>query len=375
MPIKVCVITSVHPRFDTRIFNKECLSLVRSGYDVSLIVADGLGDEEVNNLRILDVGLCNNSRVLRMSVVVWRTFKKTLEIDPEIIHLHDPELMWMIPFLRLLGKKVIFDMHEDLVKQMASKAWIVPFFRKPVAYITGVACRLFLSNVSVVFAETSYAKSYPWINRTVDLLNMPLVNRECKSLSKRFNHNRISVGYIGRVSELRGSLDTVRALNLLNDRGVDAHWECVGQVSPSGHKKEMLDIAKPDVVSNIIFHGRMSSVEGLDIISSCDIGLALLHPIPNYLESYPTKMFEYMMLGIPVIASNFPLYRKIIENVSCGIVVDPQNSEEIANAIKWLMDHPDDAVLMGQNGMKAVSTKYNWVFEEQKLLVLYKGLI
>jgi len=112
----------------------------------------------------------------------------------------------------------------------------------------------------------------------------------------------------------------------------------------------------------------MPAYEGWPIIAQCHVGLAVLHPIPNYVESYPTKTFEYMAMGLPVIASNFPLYREIVEGAECGICVDPLNPEEIAGAIRWIIDHPAEAEQMGKNGHRAVEERYNWGKEEKKLL-------
>ena len=110
------------------------------------------------------------------------------------------------------------------------------------------------------------------------------------------------------------------------------------------------------------------------VLAKSRAGLVTLHPIINYIDALPVKMFEYMAAGIPVIASNFPLWREIIEGNKCGLCVDPMNSKEIGKAIKYLKDNPKEAEDMGKNGRKAVEDKYNWPLEEKKLLDLYKRL-
>ncbi len=104
-------------------------------------------------------------------------------------------------------------------------------------------------------------------------------------------------------------------------------------------------------------------------------GLVTLHPIINYIDALPVKMFEYMVAGIPVIASNFPLWRGIIEGNQCGLCVDPLNPSEIAKAIDYILTHPAEAQRMGENGLRAVKEKYNWDIEEKKLLALYGQLL
>ncbi len=97
--------------------------------------------------------------------------------------------------------------------------------------------------------------------------------------------------------------------------------------------------------------------------------------MPNHVDAQPNKMFEYMSAGIPVIASDFPLWREIIEGCGCGICVDPLDPKKIAEAIDYLVDNPEIARRMGENGRKAVYDRYNWDVEEKKLLALYDSLL
>jgi glycosyltransferase involved in cell wall biosynthesis len=111
------------------------------------------------------------------------------------------------------------------------------------------------------------------------------------------------------------------------------------------------------------------------LLSTSTAGLVLFLPEPNHIESQPNKMFEYMSASIPVIASNFSLWRSIIEKNNCGICVDPMDSHEIAEAIDFLTWNPEDAKQMGKNGQAAIKRIYNWGIEEKKLLRLYENLI
>jgi glycosyltransferase involved in cell wall biosynthesis len=126
---------------------------------------------------------------------------------------------------------------------------------------------------------------------------------------------------------------------------------------------------------SVKFLGYLNREDVNKILSESKVGLVTLHPIPNYLESLPVKMFEYMSAGIPVVASDFPLWKEIIEGNKCGICVDPLNPKEIAKAVNYIIDNPKEAQKMGENGKKAVENKYNWKIEEKKLLNLYKGIL
>ena len=99
-------------------------------------------------------------------------------------------------------------------------------------------------------------------------------------------------------------------------------------------------------------------------------------PISNYLQSYSTKVFEYMALGVPFVISDFPIYRDIISNAGeCGILVDPLDQHAIANSVQYLLTHPDEAAEMGRTGRMAIERIYNWQPEKEKLLWLYARLL
>jgi glycosyltransferase involved in cell wall biosynthesis len=120
---------------------------------------------------------------------------------------------------------------------------------------------------------------------------------------------------------------------------------------------------------------RLVPDEAWRMTARCHVGLAVLRGIPNNYAIEPTKLFEYMGLGMPLIASNYPTYRAVVEGTSCGLCVDPDAPAEIADAIEWIMDHPTQAAEMGRRGREAVIREFNWERESRKLLRLYEQLI
>lgn len=138
-------------------------------------------------------------------------------------------------------------------------------------------------------------------------------------------------------------------------------------------QKYVLEITKTN--QNIKYLGFLERKDIKEIFSISMAGLVILLPVENYFYSQPVKLFEYMLAGLPVVASNFPLWKEIIEKNNCGICVDPLNIEEIAKAIQFLINNPYEAKKMGENGRKLVIEKYNWQSESQKLIELYKQLL
>ena len=103
-------------------------------------------------------------------------------------------------------------------------------------------------------------------------------------------------------------------------------------------------------------------------------GLAIFPPSPHYIYKELTKFFEYMMSGIPIVCSNFPVWRQLVEGNECGRCVNPENPEEIAATVEWLFEHPQEALNMGLRGQRAVRKRYSWEQEASKLIDLYNDL-
>jgi glycosyltransferase involved in cell wall biosynthesis len=176
------------------------------------------------------------------------------------------------------------------------------------------------------------------------------------------------VCYVGGIGSIRGIRELVQAGELL---GSAARVNLVGTFSEPEVQAEMK--ASPGW-RRVNAYGFLDRQGVRDVMKRSLAGVVTFHPLPNHLDSHPTKMFEYMSSGIPVIASNFPLWRDIIEGNQCGICVDPLDPKAIAAAIDYLVTHPQAAKAMGENGRRAVLEKYNWAVEANKLTDFYGAL-
>jgi len=364
--IKVVHLSSVHDPFDTRLFYKECQSLRDAGFEVVLVAAHDR-DQVVDGVRIRAVPR-PRTRFHRFFRTTFQGARAAWAENPALIHIHDPELLPFAQLFRLLGRRVIYDMHENVPKDLRTKPWIPTPLRRAVSAVYERLERLLLYKIPVVLAETSYERDYPWLHDRVTVLNLPLVDRLLAIEEERYV--RPTVGYIGLVSPHRGSRVTIRALKRLEKEGLEVDWECIGRIS-EGCQAE----AERTLGARARIRGPLRPEEGWAIISRCHVGLAVLEPIPNHVESYPTKLFEYMALGLPVVTSDFPLYRDVVERAGCGLCVDPKDDAAVAQAIRWLIEHPSEAKAMGERGRAAVKTRYSWAVEAEKLLDFYDRVL
>lgn len=361
-------LTSAHLRDDPRIFHKQCVALARNGWQTVLIVADGGGDAEVENVRIKDVGR-RHGRFRRILETPWKVLHLALAVRADIYHLHDPELLPVGLFLRATGRRVIFDSHENYSLGLKSKVYLPVYFRS-------IAANLYTALERIVCGRfNALVGADPWIvkhlssfhSRVVHVDNYPRLE-EFASL-KKVKQDTPEVCYVGALSEQRGLVEMVKAISLTSQETLLC---LAGRFVNDGSERIVRALPGWSKVVEVGYVDR----DGLRrCLGRAAIGLVTLRPEPNYLLSHPTKLFEYMAAGIPIIASDFPEWRRLIEGEQCGVCVNSSDPSAIAEAIDTLIQDPHRAEALGENGRRAIVERYNWSIEERKLLDLYAELI
>jgi glycosyltransferase involved in cell wall biosynthesis len=366
---KICHLTSVHPPFDIRIFHKECKTLSQAGYQVVLIAPHD-HEEEVNGVRIWALPK-GKSRLERMTKIQWKLYKEALKQDADIFHFHDLELMPAGLLLKLCGKRVIYDVHEDYSQALLSREWIPSWLRRILAQMVGGGERLGAKFFDGVVAATPHiARRFPTV-KTTTVQNFPFLNLSTKNRVIPYPQREKIIAYLGVVSAPRGANEMLEAMALL-PRRLNARLKIAGIFNPAGLEEEARRLPG---WGRVDFLGWQRHEEAMAMLGEARMGLVVFHPVPNHTEAQPNKLFEYMSAGIPVIASDFPLWRRVVEETKFGLLVDPLNPKAIAQAIQWLFEHPAEAAEMGKRGEEAVHRHFNWDDEAKKLLVFYRRVI
>lgn len=364
--------TTVHKRYDSRILKKECVSLANAGYDVTLLVADNLPDENYKNVKISSIDFSPKNRLDRILNSKKQMLKKALLIDADVYHFHDPELIPVGLSLKKKNKKVIYDSHEDYVSALKEKKYIPKFLRKAIslAYESyeKYACKHFDGTVCCYHWTLNRLEKY--CNNIQMVFNFPIL--EDNFLCHKKTNNINTFVYAGLVSDIWNHDVLINALNILKN----AKYLLAGPIE-NDYFDELKSLEGWKYVN---YMGLLTYQQVLeDVYSQATAGIALLGYIEltkNKIGNLSnTKLFEYMMSGLPVICTDFELWKEIINDYDCGICVNPYNSKSVANAIKLLEENPERAKTMGENGRRAVEEKYNWGREEKKIFALYESVV
>jgi hypothetical protein len=367
MKTKVCHVTSVHKSMDDRIFLRECKSLAEAGFEVFL-VAPNCEAGNFDNVTIINVESDQEGRLKRMLNTTRKVYEAAFALNCDVYHFHDPEMLPFANKMKKKGKKVIYDTHEDVPRQIMGKYWIPTFLRKFIAntferYENKVARKL----DRVVTATKTITERFLTVNpQSYTINNYPLLS-EMSTVSHDWDSKGKVICFTGGISRIRGLSEILKSIESL-----DVRFLLAGGFSPEEFQTELEKEKGWEKVEN---KGFVSREEVKNIFEQSMLGIVTYLPLPNHVDAQPAKLFEYMAAGLPMVASNFPLWHEIVEQNGCGVCADPTNPEELTKAIEHLLSNPAVAKKMGENGRKAVLEKYSWEAESKKLVELYKSLV
>lgn len=367
---KVCHMTSAHAPGDTRIFQKECVSLAQAGYEVYLVQRGESGQQE--GVHIVGVGQPSGGRLSRMSTFARKVYQAALALDADLYHFHDPELLPYGLKLKKLGKSVIFDSHELYSVQLRSKPYLPGWCTRLIAVGYTAYERYVLRRLDgVIFPCTINGKN-PFAGRCA---RVTTVDNSVK-LESYFQH------YDPAVKKQDGLVCHVGSLT--HSRGITANIQAAYQAGctlalagkfDSASYEETLR-AMPEFCC-VDYRGFLSKQEVLSLLQESQVGLCTLLNQGQYwmADNLATKAGEYLSMGLPVVFNASPFNQALVARYHCGICVDPENVDEVASAIRYLLDHPTQAREMGENGRRAVQEAFNWEIEAKKLLSLYADIL
>jgi glycosyltransferase involved in cell wall biosynthesis len=369
----ICHLSTVHQPTDDRIFYKECVSLASRGYEVTFIVP-APASETRDGVKIVALPQYRN-RMARMTAGMIIAFFRVLSGGARLIHFHDPELIPLGLIFKLLGRKVIYDVHELVYHHIEMKTWLPTMVRRTAAAIYRFAeklgVRFFDALILVVddgqFRSWFYGNYQAYSEKFVTVKNFALLSF-IDSLPQSPVENECPVIiYAGGLQRRRGIRETVRATALCP---VKTRLLLFGSWDEPSYREECM---QEDGWKNVTDMGFKRLEDLYPWMKASDLGIIMLWPETNYLTSLPVKVFEYMACSLPVLASDFPFWRKTFGE--CAVFSDPLSAEDIAAKMNELLNDKNRMKELGEKGRGLVREKYSWESEAEKLFALYDRLL
>lgn len=360
---RVAHVTTVHSATDNRILRKECQALADAGYETYL-VAPGAADKAVAPA-VLGVDIPRiTSRVKRMTLGPLHAFRVIREIQPDVVHVHDPELIPLAVIVRGLTKaKVVYDAHEDLEAQVAGKPYVKGPLRPVVSRFAGVIERVADVTLNGIVAATpAIARKYKNQNKAL-VRNLPwLHDFPEKKEGAVDGGSKLTIGYVGGITSIRGFHEMIEATR-------DHRLILAGPV------EEALKTKLNDLPDHVEYLGNRPAEEVPQLVAQFDVGLVLFADLPNHRESRPTKLFEYMAAGVPFIASDFPSWRELVGSENVGMFVDPSDVNQIRGALGKVWSDREGATSMGRNGRLLFERQFSFDADVPVLTAAYTALL
>ena len=373
--MKICMLTTVHQPFDTRIFHKESKSLQKAGHTVTLIApSDTASKNNVDRIHVITVKK-PDSKILH-PITMLRVFIAGLRQDSDVYHCHEPGSLFVCTFLKLLRRtKLVYDAHEHFPSIISENSLFPKFLKQFVDKIVDISEKTLCEFADIIITVNhSLENRYEKIKDVVVLFNVPIL--DLFNVSNSIKKKSVIIS-LGNISEKRGFDKLLFSMKKIKQTKPYVKLLILGHILDTNKFSTWVDdyIRTNGLEENVELIDWIPHSDVVRYIETSTVGIILFQPTHyNNLIGLPNKLFEYMACGIPVIASNFQEIRIIVNKSNCGILIDPTNSQEITDAILWVLEHPEEAKQMGENGRQAVEETYNWENMEKRLFKVYEEL-
>ena len=365
---------------------KEIATLKKAGHNIILVARNTEPrlkiNEKLENCKIHRITLPIPKKVnylnggLYYMRYVWRSYKYAKKKKFNIIHCHDIYTLPIGILLRRKAKKpLIYDCHEHYQDLVVEEIKIPQFIRHLVKKLVQ-ASEFFMCNSAGAIITVDERLKNKFIERyeKVEIVaNYPDKGFDIANIEQTSGESKLIYG--GGINRQRGIMAMVKGLKIVKEKKPDVKLLVLGEFKDDSRDEVELVLKDNGRGNNVIFKGGVTPEDAMKHYSEANVCLALLQPTQRFKDAVPIKLFEYMLCARPVIISDFPDNRKIVESAKCGFLVDPTNIEDISDKILWLLDNSEKSREMGENGRRAALNRYNWESQSGVLIELYKNIL
>lgn len=346
----VVVATVVHDPQDVRILHHEIAAMLDAGHQVTYVAPwSATGATQPDDLTAVDVPRAVGRRRLKALLAARKALRR-LAPSADVVLVHDPELLLVLPRPRA-GLTRIWDVHEDTGAALVAKPWLPASLLRPARWLVSALERSSERRVRLILAEESYASRFRRPHPVVR--NLPLV-----PLTDPTPPGVDRVVYIGSITLERGAAEMATLGRALRDEGITV--ELVGPARDAATRTLLEDA---DRAGDVVWHGALPNADAVVRLQGALAGLSLLHDLPNYRRSLPTKIVEYMAHGVPVVTTPLPVARQLVEDAESGVVVPFGDDAATAEAVRALRDDPALRERLAKAGLFAAREHLDWRLE------------
>lgn len=365
--IKVCHFSTVHPLNDSRVFIKECRSTAsKEGFEVHLIIQHD--NDELRDGVYIHALKKGKGRLYRIFIARLIAFFKCLKIKAHVYHFHDPELLSIGIWLRICGKKVVYDVHEDYPEQILDKKWLGPVLIRKLISKLFYAYEQFASwwfSGIVTATDTIKDKFSP--KKTITIFNfasLEIMDKVKPNQDEVIPDNKKIVIYSGGLTRIRGIVEVIKAV----EANPDCELWLFGKFESKDFENECKQMAGWE-------RTKWFGFQPLEVMFSylrlADVGVCLLHPLPRYLVALPTKAFEYMTYELPTLHTHSEFWESFFGD---SIYFTQFEQSEINSKLAELLENAELRKELGRKGRSLIEEKYCWERELPKLIDMYKRI-
>jgi len=370
---RIVHISTVHNALDPRVRLKQLRSIAETEMKAYFVTGDYTAKDEGDGVTVRRITKCRRKRLWRMAVLAPKAVWIALLTPASVYHIHDPELLpwaWMLLFRNV---PIFYDVHEDYSLAMQKKFYLPPWSRRVIGVMVGILEKAFSLPYRYIIAEYSYTRRFP---RAVPILNYPQLSmlENGSSFSTVQKTKNAQLLYTGYVTVERGALNLARLVLNSSNMEITLAGRCFRNVARRIRKTANKEAGRIHIV------GEGRYVPFQEILSYYrkriwTAGIVLIPNLTHFKEKHLTKFFEFMAFGLPIIASDFPAWRRFICGQGIGLCVDPENPEAVKEAIEWIRNNPSEAGKMGLRGSELIRRNYNWESQAKSLIALYRSCI
>lgn len=376
-PLKLCLLSSMHPARDKRVFDKEAVSLAEAGFTVSHLcpgTPNEAGVERGVRIRTYPRPQGMKGRLKQLLML----YRLGLDEDADVYHCNEVDSWGVGVALRMLrGKRCVFDVHEHYPSTFAESRfplWLQPAVvwgvRLVLRLLTPFTDRIVLAKRSVSDDFNTTAERKVLVRNYTPLAGLSFAQEPVSPAVKA----QYSLVHLGLFSKSRGWPQVLDAIAVMRNRNL--RLLVIGEINDGSHEEFSERVFKLGLSDRVTLIDWMPFNKAFLHLLASDIGIVAFQPgVLNHVYAMPHKMFDYMAAGLPVVLPNFAVeVAPVVKESECGVLIDPADPQDIADKLDSLLDDPDEMRAMGKRGREAVRQRYNWEAEAARLVAMYKEL-